>query len=109
MCLFLFQYDYGSAPKRKTKMCSSPNSGCTSSEYSTMVPGTSKSFWQRFSAIPTGKRSFNESMTYLRIRRSSQILDEKPHSYSVSHPRENGSADVLNDKLILLRHSQRIL
>ena len=38
LCISPFQYDFKSAPKNKTGMCSSSDSNCTSLEYLTMAP-----------------------------------------------------------------------
>ena len=55
LCIPPFQYCFKSAPKNKTGMRSSSDSGCTSLGYQTMVPGSLKLLCQETSAASPGK------------------------------------------------------
>ena len=57
LCISPFQYDFKSAPKNKTGMCSSSDFDCTSLEYPTMVTITLKPLRQGPSAAAPGTRN----------------------------------------------------
>ena len=67
------QYDFKSAPKNKTGMCSSPNSDCTSLEYPTMIPTTLQP--QGTSAAASGKRNSDKSKKYCPFTDGGELID----------------------------------
>ena len=123
--------------KIKHECSSSPNFDCTSLEYPVMVPRTLKPVSLNQCCWPKGKEILisPKNIVHLLMVESSlalavwlvsgkpfcvkefpktlhtlsQIPDEQAHSLIMSQPGENGLAGVLNKKLILFTHLQRIL
>ena len=123
--------------KIKHECSSSPDFDCTSLEYPAIVPGTLKPVSLNQCCWPKGKEILisPKNIVHLLMVESSlalavwlvsgkpfcvkefpktlhtlsQIPDEQAHSLIMSQPGENGLAGILNEKLILFTHLQRIL
>ena len=75
LCISSFQYDFKSAPKNKTRMCSSPDSDCTSLEYPTMVPRTLKRLCHGTSVAALGKRNSVKPKKYCPPIDGGELID----------------------------------
>ena len=75
LCISPFQYDFKSAPKNKTGMCSSSDFDCTSLEYPTMVPRTLKPLCQGTSAAAPGTRNSEKPQKYCPPIDAGELID----------------------------------
>ena len=75
LCISPFQYDFKSAPKNQTGMCSPSDFDCTSLEYPTMVPRTLKPLCQGTSAAAPGTRNSEKPQKYCPPIDAGELID----------------------------------